>query len=390
MLAFIGNVIIRAVAWLGFGRRPLRAIKPRISSIPLATASLGSHEPERPLRPVGRAPEPAPAGPLWSGSGEYSTAVSENPTLSLLRRRAFIQLFDHFGLVMIPSEAWTALDEVKDPVAAFRQFATWVGCVPEHVRRKDVAQLARMQIAIDLLVSLHQIRLHLSGIGVNRIRRALAFDDNAMLADQARLIESLSIIQVCRLRADGLPPCATYELFANLMDAECRDPLAAAPGDIEEAGLISDRLLRAMHSYTDCRAKILGAAAEIEQIWSHIPASTHDVDVRDGILIRAEDFDKDLNDNSSLGVDGIENLAGECAILLEYLYGIHARYASDAGARPGDAYVDERGSALKFFGFPLASSPSEEDIKKIFREMWKKYNVDDPTHRVTELTKARK
>ena len=89
MLAFIGNVIIRAVAWLGFGRRPLRAIKPRISSIPLATASLGSHEPERPLRPVGRAPKPAPAGPLWSGSGEYSTAVSENPTLSLLRRRAF-------------------------------------------------------------------------------------------------------------------------------------------------------------------------------------------------------------------------------------------------------------------------------------------------------------
>ena len=37
-------------------------------------------------------------------------------------------------------------------------------------------------------------------------------------------------------------------------------------------------------------------------------------------LIRAEDFDKDLNDNSSLGVDGIENLAGECAILLEYLW----------------------------------------------------------------------
>jgi hypothetical protein len=321
---------------------------------------------------------------LWSGRRDHDVAVRQNPTLALLRRRALSQLFDHFGLAMVPSEAWTALDEAEDPVVAFGQFAAWVGCAPERVRRNDASQLARMQTAIDLLVSLHAIRVHLSATGVHRIRSALAFGGDAALTDQARQVEVLSVIQACRLRAEGLQPCAAYERFANLIDEECRDPLATALSEIEEAALISDRFLRAMHSYTDSRAKIINVAAEIAHAWARIPGSARDVDVRDGILFRAEDFDKELGDNGTLGVGDVENLADECAILFEALCDIYRRHASDTDPGADDPYIDEREAGLKFFGFRPGSSPTEGEIKKIFREMWKKHNVDDPSHRTTE------
>lgn len=381
MLAFIRNVILRALSWLGFGRGRLYAVETRSGPIPLSAASLGSYVAEPPARPLGRAPEPAFTEALRPRR-KHDRPGHRNPTLAQLRRRALSQLFDHFGLAMIPGEAWTALDDAEDPVAAFRQFAAWVGCDPELVRRNHAAQLARMQTAIDLLVNLHPIRQHLSAAGEDRIRRALTAADDAELATHARQIEDLAAIQACRYRAESLQPCAAYERFAGLIDDTCSDPLATTPSEIDDAALICNRILRAMHSYTNSRVKINEAAAEIARIWSSIARSDRDLDIRDGILFRADELDKTLRDDRFLTVTDVENLAAECGILLEDLRKIHGRYASHSDS--DDSYIDEREAALKFFGFSPNSSPSEETIRRIFRKMWKKHNVDDPSHRVTE------
>jgi hypothetical protein len=165
----------------------------------------------------------------------------------------------------------------------------------------------------------------------------------------------------------------------------CRDPLASAPHEIEEASIISDRFLRAIHRYSDSRLKISYLTNEIEGVWSATgPDSERDLDDHDGILFRADELDKNLADDSSLSVLDIEGLAAECMIMLEDLRDIFARYSSTEDLAADDEYIDERASALEFFSFAPGTVPSEAEIKKVFREMWKRYNVDDPSHRITE------
>jgi hypothetical protein len=384
MLAFIGRLVSWATAMLGFGRSEAGAIAPLASAIPLTTAALGSREPERALSPVGPSPEPASLTTLRPDRAGSGPVAEPNPTLALLRRRAFGQLFDHFGLSMIPSEAWSALDKSMDPVSAFRDFSDWVGCDVERIRRNDSAQLARMRTAIDLLVNLHPIRGHLSVSGADRIKRALALSPDAELEQAAQRIEALSMIQGCRSRAEGLQTCAAYERFAGIIDAECSDPLAMTPKEIAEAVQISDRFLRAMHSYTAARAKIIDTAEAIRGRWAEKSPASDDLDTRDGILFRAEDLDRELERNADLRVVDVEEFTEECADLCEAIFALYHRYGSDDGPAADEPYTDEREEALRFFGFPPGSSPSNEEIKRKFRAMWKKYNVDDPSHRTTE------
>jgi hypothetical protein len=165
----------------------------------------------------------------------------------------------------------------------------------------------------------------------------------------------------------------------------CRDPLGTVPSEIDEASLISDRLLRAIHQYSDARVKINDIGAQIGRIWSTTgPGLEDDLNVHDGILFRAEELDTTLANDGSLAVPEIEDLVSECTLLLEDLDEILKRYSSDADFGTRADYIDEREAAFKFFGFPSGSSPSEAEIKKIAREMWKLYNVDDPSHRTTE------
>jgi tetratricopeptide (TPR) repeat protein len=141
-LSFVAYFVRRlALAWLRLVPTPIPAEEPRFNPIPLTAADLAHYEPDKSTPPRGHAPEPAFGGTPGSDRRE------SHPTLAQLRLRALNQLFDHFGLNMIPAQAWTALDRVGDPVAAFRQLATWVGCDPELVRRKDAAQLVRMETA---------------------------------------------------------------------------------------------------------------------------------------------------------------------------------------------------------------------------------------------------
>jgi hypothetical protein len=391
ILAFLTGMVSQAFSWLRSVSAPLHAgepgpiLDPVADPIHLRRTDLGSSKPERAVPPRGHAPEPASGKPLRPDRWEPEPAISRNPTLVLLRRRALNQLFDHFNLAMIPAEAWFALDRWDDPVTAFQWFAVRVGCEPERVRRRDAKQLARMQAAIDLLVNLHRIREHLSASGDERIQTALRSSDDAELSLQAHQIESLAAIHADRLRADGLRPCAAYDRFASIIDDLCRDPLGTAASEIDEASIISDRLLRAMHQYSDARAKIDDTEGEIARIWSTKgPSSEYELNVHDGILFRADELDTALENDGSLAVAEIEDLVSECAILLEDMSEIFKRYSSDADFDTPTDYIDEREAALKFFGFPSGSSPSEAEIKKTFREMWKLYNVDDPSHRATE------
>jgi hypothetical protein len=123
--AFLREVLWRVATRFGFARPRSRYHEPSPDSpnlfgpIPLRPSTLGPSEPERPIPPRGRAPEPAPESRSGSFRPERDHTTLQHPILVRLRRRAFNQLFDHFDLSMIPAEAWFALDRSDDPVAAF-------------------------------------------------------------------------------------------------------------------------------------------------------------------------------------------------------------------------------------------------------------------------------
>jgi hypothetical protein len=285
---------------------------------------------------------------------------------------------------MVPAEAWTALDQSQDPVAAFRRFAAWVGCDAETLRRRDTRQLARMQTAIDLIISLHPIRSFLSDIGADRIRRALLSSTDSELAEQAHEIEALAAAEACRLRAEHLRPCASFQRFSEIVDELCRDPLSNASDEIEIASVISDRLVRAMRRCSDTELKFHTIAPEVARILAGTSASNPDRDVYDGILIRSEDIGNSIKDDAFLTVEQIEELADEFSTLLSDILGIYNSHSSSGPPGDDDDYVDERDEALRFFGFVSGSSPPQSEIKKVFRDLWKKHNVDDPSNRATE------
>jgi hypothetical protein len=383
--SLLRKFIFWVIPWAAMPERRAETIRAHLDPLPLTKAGMGFSEPDRPSRPSGPAPEPAPTGEPGRADVPRPRAVPRaHVTLALLQRRAMSQLFDHFGLAMIPAEAWIALAQTQDPVAAFRKFAAWVGCDPETVRRNDVPQLARMQTAIDLMVSLHAIRPALSEAGADRIRLALMRSSDAELAEQAHVMETLAAAHACRLRVDRLQPCASFERFAAIVDDICKDPLAATPGDAEEASIISDRLVRAMRLYADTRQNMRAAAPEIELLLAGTPASNPDRDVFAGILIRAEDLDGVLKADALLGVEQIEALAEECRVLLRDLLALSTSGFRADDPDHDDGAVDERAEALLFFGFPPDASPSQPDIKKVFRTLWKKHNVDDPANRTTD------
>jgi hypothetical protein len=362
-------------------RPPLIAIpvdEPHLDPIPLTAADLGRSEPDRSTPPRARAPEPAFAGVAGSDWSE------PHPILDQLRIRALNQLFDYFGLSLIPAQAWTTLDRVADPVVAFRTLAAWVGCDPELVRRKDANQLARMETAIGLLVDLHSLRTYLSRTGVDRIRKALTSAKDAALAIYARMVETLAASQGCRTRAVGLYPCAAFERFADALDETCQDPLGSEPDEIEQASILADRFLRAMHLYSDSRVKLHKLDADLRGLWAASSASERDVAYRDGILITAGKLDKMLGDDRFLTVDQIELAGRDCTQLYKDLERIFFGYASGTARDADDPYIDEREAALRFFGFPAGSSPSREKIKKAYRTMWKRYDPYNPLNNATE------
>jgi hypothetical protein len=369
-----------------FSTRPKSEVP---DSISLRSVDLGSSEPEKPVPPSGPAPEAAPVKPSESFRPEPAPRMQQHPILQRLRRRAFNQLFDHFGLSMIPAEAWFALDRSNDPVAAFRSFAMQIGCEPERVRRSDAQQLARMQTAIDLLVGLHAIRGHLSANGGVHIQASLRSSTDAQLAEHASLVELLAGIQSDRLRAEGFRPCTLYEKFLSTVSELCQDPLAALVADVEEASVISERLLQSMLHYSNTRAQIESISEHIDLIWSEYGAgSDEDMDILDGILVISEELDTKLSNDDSLVITDIERMADECVAMFRVLNDVYSRYADVSDATSHDSGgVNEFEEALRFFGFPLDSSPSDIEIRKVFHEMWKEHNVDDPSHRETETQK---
>jgi hypothetical protein len=253
------------------------------------------------------------------------------------------------------------------------------------MRRKDEGQLARMQTAIDLLVNLHTIRAYLSASGNDRIQTALKSSPDAQLTMQAHQIEALAAIQADRFRADGLLPCALYDKFVASVEELCHDPLAAALDDLEDASIISDRLVRAMLRYSSARAQINIIAEDIASAWSiKSPDSEEDLNITDGILLKAAELDGMLSDDDMLTVADAEGMADECASMFDILHEIYDRYADGADSSRHDSDTNELEEALKFFGFSPDSPPLDGEIKKVFRELWKQHNVDDPSHRETE------
>jgi hypothetical protein len=311
--------------------------------------------------------------------------LARHPTLVTLGRRAFNQLFDYYGMTVIPGEAWAALEHsAGQPVDAFRTFALWVGCDPERLRRRDPLQLKRMQSAVDLLAHLHALGPNLSSDGAEHIRAILKSSSDAELQSHAERLEALTNLQAIRSRADGLRNCALFMEFIETIEDNFSDPLTYTLDDIQDAFVLVERFIEGMRRYSDTRSKIDRLAEVLQRIWTTATVWDTDVDVRDGILLRTAELDGLYGEAGTRTIADVEACAVQCETLLGNLFGVYERYAeSDEEARYKPS-VSEEELALEFFGFPLEPAPSDGDVRAKYRILTRQHHTDNPENRRTE------
>jgi hypothetical protein len=138
--SLLRKFIFWVIPWAAMPERRAETIRAHLDPLPLTKAGMGFSEPDRPSRPSGPAPEPAPTGEPGRADVPRPRAVPRaHVTLALLQRRAMSQLFDHFGLAMIPAEAWRLSGNLPPGSDVIRRrcvattFRNWPECKPPSI-----------------------------------------------------------------------------------------------------------------------------------------------------------------------------------------------------------------------------------------------------------------
>ena len=294
---------------------------------------------------------------------------------SELQRRAVNELFDWLGLILIPRQTWPILERVGDPGVAVERLILRLGYDPAQVRRRDTDEIARLQAAIDILVALDTLRPHLSPAHLQEIEYLLFSGEYDAIRTYSRIVSALSAILIGREKSASLRVFAVYKAFTTEIERYVRDPLSLEPDDADEALRLSDGFITAMENYTLLHDDVSAMIGAVLTAWPDDLESGHDVDLREGMMLRFEEIEKTLLNDPTLGLSQIEALIEECSQLFqdleELLLRIHEAPGSDGPAR-----MSETDAALVFFGFAEGAAPSWDEIQRAYKAIMKKVHTD--------------
>lgn len=350
----------------------------------------GARRPKRPLFERSRSkdePRPSTASPpidwVRPKSGRDAVDLDASPIIAAMERRALRQIFDRLELPLVPGMAFAALEQTRDPVAAFKHFATGVGVDPFAARDREGAALSRMTLAIELLTQLSALRNILTEDGASRILDVLAdtsgrdplsrlrhhMEHVASAAELSRIGSSLE-----ELRESGVAS-RMGETINNSINEVTGDPLGTPKEQIEEGIEVGRRLeaaLKLLVVLTDDASRDLnwlqknGNLSEKQYDWCNGQAKTFESLVYD--------VDEALN------VADVEALIQQCKEIRDGL--AYMKNSVGGGrAKPAEKTpVETFYALLDVLGLGRGRKLTWQEIFKHIKHLQKQHYTDDPDH----------
>lgn len=300
-----------------------------------------------------------------------------------MERRALRQIFDRLELPLVPGMAFAALEQTRDPVAAFKHFATGVGVDPFAARDREGAALSRMTLAIELLTQLSALRNLLTEEGASRILDVLAdtggrdplsrlrhhMEHVASAAELSRIGSSLE-----ELRESGVAS-RMGESINNSINEVMGDPLGTPKEQIEEgieAGRRLEAALKLLVILTDDASRDLdwlqknGSLSKKDYDWCNEQAKTFES------LIHGVDEAPNVAEVETL-VRQCKKIRDDLAYMKELIGGGRAKPAEKTP-------VEQFNALLDILGLGRGRKLTWQEIFKHILRLRKQHNTDDPDH----------
>jgi hypothetical protein len=316
-------------------------------------------------------------------SGHGTVDLDSSPIIAAMERRALRQIFDRLELPLVPGMAFAALEQTRDPVAAFKHFAIGVGVDPFAARDREGAALSRMTLAIELLTQLSALRNLLTEEGGSQILDVLAdtsgrdplsrlrnhMEHVASAAELNRVGSSLE-----ELRDSGVPSRMGESINKSINEV-MGNPLGTPKEQIEERIEVGRRLeaaLKLLVALTDDASRDLewlqknGSLSKEDCDWCDEQAKTFES------LIHGVDEAPDVAEVETL-VQQCKRIRDELAYMKESVGGGRARPAEKTP-------VEQFYAVLDVLGLGRGRKLTWQEIFKHILHLRKQHNTDDPDH----------
>jgi hypothetical protein len=345
-------------------------------------------------RPIGGAPaddEPSdpgvpPSPPIEPAPPKVHSPIPDfdSPAIVAMERRALRQIFDHLDLVMVPGLAFVALEQTRNPVKAFKLFATWVGVDPLAARDRVDDALLRLALAIELLSELGPFRELLTKDGDRRISDALrdttAPDPLSRLRSQMERVAAAAKLHRIGKRMGKLPSCILVSRMQAIINEIIGDPLATERLEIEDGIGMAERLEAALRDLGIVEADVIRDLEELGKAYSEGTLSVEHAAWCDGQRDAFERLFNEIESDDSLGVIEIEERVKRAERIRDSLLTMRGRSGGDPGRR-GPTPEEEIDDAFVVLG--LSPTSDWRAIERCGNALRKKHNTDDPDHRAT-------
>ena len=340
-----------------------------------AARLLGVARKEIRVEPVGvDAPPVVPDGPPYS--------ETNHPALRRLRRRALNEIFEWLGLDYVPGELLERSDHSLDAVEALVTFLRGIGCDPEAVRRRDPAELERLNEAVDLLMAFGPLTRALDPAPRERLQRLIYSGDFQRLRDAATDLTTLvAILAAYETRREERHLAAYDSFIAGIRKSLNRLPDIPA-GEAKEARARSERLVGLLRLYDTIARRAETVIAALRR--GAARASGDLAQRRDAAITRYEAIVVRLGLEGGLSEAELASLLRDLESSLSELRTVlraleaEAEAASDFDPRAETAkvYRSESEAALAFFGFPAGAKPDSTAIRSAWRAFMKANHPD--------------
>jgi hypothetical protein len=316
-----------------------------------------------------------------------STVVDfDSSAVVAMERRALRQIFDHLDLALVPGWAFVALEQTRDPVMAFKRFATWVGVDPIAARDRADTAMSRMALAIELLGELAPLRSLLSEDGDKRICDALRDSTGpeslSRLRHQMEQVTAAAKLHRIGSRMEELPKCILASRLREIINQVIVDPLATTKHDMGEGIETGERLEEALRGLKTLETDVTRDLEWLGDAYFDGTLSSEHAAWCDEQRDAFERLIGEITDDDSLGMIGVEERVKQCEAIRDSLSTMRGYGAEPRGARRLSP-VEEVDDALAALGLVRSPTLNWRAIEQHCRTLRKEHNTDDPDHGTT-------
>jgi hypothetical protein len=318
--------------------------------------------------------------------------LDASPIIAAMERRALRQIFDRLKLPLVPGMAFAALEKTRDPVAAFKHFATWVGVDPFAARDRNGAALSRMTLAIELLTELTALRNLLTEEGESRILDVLADtsgrDPLSRLRNNMEHVTSAAELHQIGVRLEELRKRGVASRMeasiSKLIGDVMGDPLETPKEQIEEGIVVGRRLetaLELLAALADDASRDLdwlqrnGNLSEEDGSWCDTQAETFESLVR--------------RIGEALKVDEVERLIQQCKTIRDSLAYVRELVGGGRTRSTEKTPIEKFYAALDVLDLSRGPKLTWQQIYGRITHLRKQHHPDYPENRRTPEEKRR-